>query len=131
MTCGSSCDSKLILYRDNDQLVTVTGVADALGPIPDAVITGTLYDQNGQPVDGFNDLNFAPDATTPGNYTAAIAASAFSPVTGSSYNLKLIGTSGSNSFTVYVATEVQKRIVCATTAAPLSSLTRSRYPPQS
>ena len=99
----------MILYRDNTQVITVSGVTDSAGnAISNAMITGNLLDNMGRVVDDLMNQTFTAVTGTPGSYTLTLTA-AFAPPVGNYYQLLLTGVTSMGNFELYVPVQVQKR----------------------
>lgn len=88
---------KQTLYAQNTQVVQVTGVQDALtGSFIDTmVMTLTLFDQNGNPINECDGVAFTYVPASNGNYQAIFGDEAFDPPVGSGYKLVIDGNDGS------------------------------------
>lgn len=92
--------TKLNLYINNDQLLTLTGVVDVNGtPIVGATISSVLLDSKGNPISGTN-VTYTDVAGQAGSYSGTLS-NLNAPVgTGT---LQLTGTNGTVHFGANVA----------------------------
>jgi hypothetical protein len=100
--------TKLNLYINNDQLLTLTGVVDTTGtPIVGATISSVLLDSKGSVITGTS-VTYTDVAGQAGSYSGVLSNLSASPGTGT---LQITGTKGAVHFGANVAVVIAARVL--------------------
>lgn len=103
---------KILLYQNNSQTVTITGVSDLASgnPITGATVTCTLVGSTGATVDpAIINLPMTDVVGAPGSYSGQVA-DTFNPLVGS-YTLQITGTKSGTEFYIEQPVSVKVRSV--------------------
>jgi hypothetical protein len=76
-----SIPTKVMIYPNNDQVHTLTGLQDVLTDLyqDTATVTMTLFDQLGNPVAGLTNITLNYVSGSNGDYNAAVPAFSYGP----------------------------------------------------
>lgn len=102
--------TKLFFYPGNTQDIAINGLVDRNGtPLNSDTVSGTLYDWNGNPVQGCVNviLNYVPGSN--GNYLGTFGNASFQPAIGTGYTLVIDGTGPSGDIDFNMIVEIIPR----------------------
>jgi hypothetical protein len=99
----------LILYLNNSQVLTVSGLSDSTGSlISNATLTASVTDPNGSPVPGLQNIALTAVSGAPGSYQAQLPQSMITAL-GPGYTTTVQGAAGASSISVSIPTTVTRR----------------------